>query len=390
MSLEFKDITPKNPAEQPDYDELMKEYMNLSTQFSNLQGQKGLEQGNNFLASNPLFEFDLNAQRNLNGSYQNYINLWNVRESQGGLSQGEQNLSSYSFLIYLLVLERAKYFKNRVIFQNVEDERLNLLLYETLFYASLNGTCGLYFTKKERLPILVNVSNKQYNLYGELVGVDIQPINYMNSVKWDYGQESLSREDCKRLAILKQNGEEFGLWVLSWFYLKKVVQYFNILNYQVIFLNKKLGVEYDLTMDSQISQIYQSLINPDVAVVMTPDLNKIKSLELPEIDVNKIFELIVNFQNYFDFHILGIRTKDLSPDNKSREIVANAGINSQQASKKEQSYSLYLESFLNKVNEITGSMIDYEDSNISLAFELINESDTKSKITEGNEGGKDE
>lgn len=371
---------------QHKFEKLHQNYMELGTNFATLQSQQSLNTANEQLAVNPLFEFNLDAQRQLNGSYQNYINLWNVRESQMG---GGGELGGYSFLIYLLILERARYFKHRVIFEGINDSTLNWLMYEVLYHTALNGCAGLYFLGEQKRPIVVAVQNTEYDLFGNLTKVQIMPVNVYNSSEWNYESQTLYGSQCQNLAILRQNNENFGLWVVAWFYLKKVCQYFNILNYQVVFINKKLGVENDKQLDQNMNQVYQSLINPDIAVVMTPDLDKIKTLDMPQIDLNQIFELIINFQNYFDTHILGIRTKDIDPSAKAREIVANQGVVAQQQSKQEQSQSIFLEQFLNQVNLITGLNISYQDTNITLNDEILGDSITDNKITTGNEGQDD-
>lgn len=364
--------------------DLQKNNLSLQAENLHLQVNNNINNVSDTLPHNPAFNFNLNEVSLLSSQYQNYINKLNVRESQFGGSDSSSN----GFLVYLLILERARYFKNRILVKDCEFWYLEKLIYECFYYGALSGKAGLYF--EDGLPVLVDVSNLEYNKYGELVGADIQPINYNNSTVWEYEQEHLNKNKVKNLAIFRLNGEEFGLWVLAYFYLEKVCEYFEILDTQTNFLNKKFGIEINNGQAGLEQQIYRSLIARNSPVIMTKDLTKLKALELPEIDLNAIFELIINFVNWFDNHILGIRTKDIDPSDKAREIVANSGINGQQASKQEQNMNMFVHDFFNEINNITGLNIDWVDLNIDLNSSLIGESDTQKKITNGREDAENE
>lgn len=356
-------------------EQLLRANQKLNVKLSN--PTKGINFAEGLTASN----FSL-----LDNNALNYENKLNARLSQlpsyNPSCQAEND--NKQFIVYQMVLEKARYFKNRILWK-CENLGLEFLLYEMLYYAALNGQVALI--KDNGLFYLGQVIEKKYNKYGELLKCRVKPINIYGGDDFNYNDKNI---DVDNVIIYQFNNECFGLWVTAYWYLKDILNYLELLNTQTFFLNKKLILilkdEYQMTEDI-ISQIMSTspLIN------LNDDLIELKKLELPEVveSSNQLWNTIIRLSDWYDYHLLGIRTSDLAADNTTREITANAGNQSQYIEKIEQGYNFYVAKFCYEIFKKWKIKVEWKDLNINFSNTLKNDGNNKDKINVGNEGNND-
>lgn len=280
------------------------------------------------------------------------------------------------WIAWLFVLERARYFKSCVVFKCLDD-KLVKCFYEALYYGSLNGSIGI--VKEDDNYFLVYLKSVKYDKFGRLKKVEAYTFNYFMSTDFEIEDYEFSGDRLNNIVIFRFNNDNFGLWVLTWWYLKEIVDMLNILLNQTQLLNKKFV--YEGEVNSQIKSDIISAIKSKSVVIWLRKGQNLKELNNPEIDVSQIFNLIQDTTNYFDFHILGIRTKDISSD-KPRDV-ASQQLNQQiVADNKDMYIDYWIEDTIFQIREKWNIDISFQNRNISLSDDIKDKSETINKIND--------
>lgn len=329
------------------------------------------------IAKIPFNDLDIYSQKLLDPSLINTHMSIKVKDSLAGI--GIESGGGGSFLVYLLVLERARYFQSCVVFKG-EDTKLIKLLYKALFYGSMNGSIAI--VKEDSKYFLAYVTTKKINKYGELKECELQTFNYHNTTDFESETLTYKGNNINKVIIFDFNNEDFGLWVLCWFYLNNIYEFFQTLINQQQLLNKKFVFRGDLQTPNIRDKVIKSIIDKSTVIWLDKDID-LKQLEAPNVDLGQTFNLIENYTNYFDFHILGIRTKDISDSSKSRDIASQQLNHTTQADNKEQYIDYFIEELLFKIKEQWKIEIEFENRNINLSEDIKQKSITIDKLNSG-------
>lgn len=297
----------------------------------------------------------------------------NVKNALAGINAGGD---SGDFLVYMLVLERARYFSSCVVFKG-EDNDLIKLLYQALYYGSMNGSIAI--VKEQEGYYLAYVTTKKINRYGKLEEVELQTFNYYNSKDFESENITIKKPSINKVVIFDFNSEDFGLWVLCWYYLKHVYNFFETLINQQQLLNKKFVFRGDLQNANLRQQVIKSLVDRSVVIWLNKDID-LRQLDSPNVDLGQTFNLIENYTNYFDFHILGIRSKDISDSTKSRDIASQQLNHATQADNKDQFIDYWIEDMLYKIKNQWNINIEFENRNISISEDIKQKSETINQL----------
>lgn len=352
---------------------LTQDFQKLQQIFMENQLNGNNDDNANQVAQIPFNDLDIYSQSLLDASLINATMSIKVHEALAGIGVGS---GGGDFLVYLLVLERAKYFSSCVVFKG-EEYKLIRLLYKALYYGSLNGSIAI--VKEKEGYFLGYINNKKINLYGELEEVELQTFNYYNSQDFQSKTLTYKNKDINKVVIFDFNSEDFGLWVLCWFYLKHVYNFFETLINQQQLMNKKFVFRGDLQQPNIRKKVISSLVDRSVVIWLNKDID-LKQLDSPNVDLGQTFNLIENYTNYFDFHILGIRSKDISDSTKSRDIASQQLNHTTQADNKEQFIDYWVEDMLFKIKEQWNIDISFENRNISLSEDIKQKSMTIDKL----------
>lgn len=357
-------------------EKLKEEFNKLHTTFlqNEIANQANNMYNNQQVAQIPFNDLDIYSQTLLESNKINTLMSIKVKQALAGI--GVEDSNSGNFLVYLLVLERARYFKACVVFKG-DNYKLIKLLYEALYYGSMNGSIAIVNDKNRFY--LGYVNTKKINKYGELEEVEIQTFNYHNTSDFESETISFKGEKAKQVIIFNFNNEDFGLWVLCWFYLTKIYEFFETLINQQQLLNKKFVFRGDLTQPNIRSQVIKSITDRSVVIWLNKDID-LKQLDTPNVDLGQTFNLIENYTNYFDFHILGIRTKDITDNTKSRDIASQQLNHQTQADNKDQYIDYYIEEMLFKIKEQWNIDITFENRNITISEDIKQKAITIDKL----------
>lgn len=354
-------------------DELEKQRQQLMFDNQALQNANQLDLLNSKVAKQPLFNFDIDTQFLNQGNYETNLNVM-IRQKMT-----QPNIKSCfengDFLTYLLVLQRADYFKARVKIINYSYSDKRLIL-NTLYYGALNGWVAIN-DKKELCEI-----------------IEIDKNNVLTYKVIDYDNLELESENkeykTNSFIIYEFNNNHFGLWILAYQYLTKVSQYFSILDNQTKYLTTQLIAKVNKEdVNSRSDIMINELWNKD-----TPFLQIAKDVELaplnnPSDNLQTIFSFIENFKNWFDFNILKITTKDITSD-KERDVASQQSNYANQTLINNSFLNDYLEEFLTGFNNMFNVNGWYRDLISDNLINQAKQSLTLSKMNDESEKEKNE
>lgn len=359
------------------YDKLNDSFNKVNDAFMARQAAYEASQLNNTVAQIPFNDLDIYSQKILNEDMLNANMSIAVKNAMAGI--GIENGGGGIFLIYLLVLERARYFSSCVVFKG-ENVKLIKLLYKALYYGSMNGSIAII--KEDNKFYLAYVITKKLDKFGELKECEVHTFNYFHSKDFESENITFKGEKLNNIIIFDFNNEDFGLWVLCWFYLKNIYEFFETLINQQQLMNKKFVFRGDLQTPNIRDKVIKSITDRSVVIWLNKDID-LKQLDSPQIDLGQTFNLIENYTNYFDFHILGIRSKDISDSTKSRDIASQQLNHTIQADNKDQYIDYFIEELLFKINEKWNIKIEFENRNISISDDIKQKSETIDKLNSG-------
>lgn len=279
---------------------------------------------------------------------------------------------------YLFILERAKYFMSCCQIQTSMD-KVAQLVYLALYYGALNGTIG--FTMDEKGGYLFYITEKEIDKYGQVIRVKGTTFNYYNST--NFKQEDVNL-DGDQVAIFDFNNEDFGLWVLAWEYINKIYNFLIIAINQAKLLNKRFVLRTDTNNMNLRSEISQMLRNPSILIALKNDV-ELKQLETPDFDLNQIWQWIENYTNYFDFHFLNMRVKDMDSSDKERDIASQQANHTTQNDNKNQFIDFFIDKFIREINAKFNMDLEWHNRMVQIDDGIEDQTKTLNKLKGGDE-----
>ena len=333
--------------------------------------------------NNPFNNLNLNGQPYLDPNQINTNMSVMVKEKMSGLSEelGKGgDVSNQTWFSYIFILERAKYFMACVQFDG-DNYKLIQLLYKALYYGSLNGQIGI--VHDENGYYLIYITKKNYDKYGNVTKVEGTTFNYLNSS--DFKQENVSISNMLQIVIFDFNNEDFGLWVLAWIYVNNLYRFLTILLNQADLLNKRFVLRSDNNNSQLRAELSSILHNQSILIWLANDV-ELTQLETPDFDINQIFTLIENYTNYFDFHFLNMRVKDVSDSDKERDIASQQANHQTENNNKSQFVDYFIDKMVFDINEKWDEHISYKNRTVEIDDGITNQTKTLNKL----QGGDDE
>ena len=296
----------------------------------------------------------------------------------GASANGTGAVAMNVWFSYLFILERAKYFMSCVQFETQLDDVAELL-YLGLYYGSLNGQIG--FTMDANGCYLFYITEKEIDKYGKIKRVKGTTFNYYNSTNFKEEKVNL---DGEQVAIFDFNNEDFGLWVLAWDYVNKLYGFLTIFINQANLLNKRFILRTDNENSNMRSQISQMLRSQSILLWLKNDVD-LKQLETPDFDLNQIWQSIENYTNYFDFHFLNMRVKDMDDSDKERDIASQQTNHATQNDNKNQFVDYFIDKWVHEINAKFNTDIVYKNRMINKDDGVIAQTETLNKLKGGDE-----
>ena len=333
--------------------------------------------------NNPFNNLNLNGQPYLDPNQINTNMSVMVKQKMSGLSEELGNggdVSNQTWFSYIFILERAKYFMACVQFDG-ENYKLIQLLYKALYYGSLNGQIGI--VHDENGYYLIYITKKNYDKYGNITKVEGTTFNYLNSS--DFKQEDITISNMLQIVIFDFNNEDFGLWVLAWIYVNNLYRFLTILLNQADLLNKRFVLRSDNNNSQLRAELSSILHNQSILIWLANDV-ELTQLETPDFDINQIFTLIENYTNYFDFHFLNMRVKDVSDSDKERDIASQQANHQTENNNKSQFVDYFIDKMVFDINEKWDEHISYKNRTVEIDDGITNQTKTLNKL----QGGDDE
>ena len=333
--------------------------------------------------NNPFNNLNLNGQPYLDPNQINTNMSVMVKQKMSGLSEELGNggdVSNQTWFSYIFILERAKYFMACVQFDG-DNYKLIQLLYKALYYGSLNGQIGI--VHDENGYYLIYITKKNYDKYGNITKVEGTTFNYLNSS--DFKQEDVSISNMLQIVIFDFNNEDFGLWVLAWIYVNNLYRFLTILLNQADLLNKRFVLRSDNNNSQLRAELSSILHNQSILIWLANDV-ELTQLETPDFDINQIFTLIENYTNYFDFHFLNMRVKDVSDSDKERDIASQQANHQTANNNKSQFVDYFIDKMVFDINEKWNEHISYKNRTVEIDDGITNQTKTLNKL----QGGDDE
>ena len=287
------------------------------------------------------------------------------------------NVSNAVWFSYIFILERAKYFMSCVQFDG-DNYKLIELLYKALYYGSLNGQVGI--VHDENGYYLIYITKKNYDKYGNLTKVIGTTFNYLNSN--DFKQEDITITNLLQIVIFDFNNEDYGLWVLAWIYVNNLYRFLTILLNQADLLNKRFVLRSDTNNAKLRNELASILHNQSILIWLNNDV-ELTQLETPDFDVNQIFTLIENYTNYFDFHFLNMRVKDVTDDTKERDIASQQANHQTENNNKSQFVDYFIDKMVFDINEKWNEHISYKNRTVEIDDGITNQTKTLNKLEGG-------
>ena len=287
------------------------------------------------------------------------------------------NVSNAVWFSYIFILERAKYFMSCVQFDG-DNYKLIELLYKALYYGSLNGQVGI--VHDENGYYLIYITKKNYDKYGNLTKVTGTTFNYLNSN--DFKQEDVTITNLLQIVIFDFNNEDYGLWVLAWIYVNNLYRFLTILLNQADLLNKRFVLRSDTNNAKLRNELASILHNQSILIWLNNDV-ELTQLETPDFDVNQIFTLIENYTNYFDFHFLNMRVKDVTDDTKERDIASQQANHQTENNNKSQFVDYFIDKMVFDINEKWNENISYKNRTVEIDDGITNQTKTLNKLEGG-------
>lgn len=362
-----------------------KELRNTEMEFKKLMEANNdlLAENNNLKKENQMNYPDLNleGQPYLDENMINTNMSIMVKQRMAGLYTVLNNGATLNMGIwfsYLFILERAKYFMSCCQIETQLDD-VAKVVYLALYYGSLNGCVG--FTMDENGCYLFYITKKKIDKYGKVIHVDGLTFNYYNST--DFKEEKVSL-DGNNVAIFDFNNEDFGLWVLAWDYVNKLYSFLQIMINQTKLLNKRFVLRTDSNNMNLRSEVSQMLRNPSILIALKNDV-ELKQLETPDFDLNQIWQAIENYTNYFDFHFLNMRVKDMDISDKERDIASQQTNHATQNDNKNQFIDYFIEKFIREINAKFNTDLVWHNRMISQDDGVVAQTQTLNKLKGGDE-----
>lgn len=330
--------------------------------------------------NNPFNNLNLNGQPYLDPNQINTNMSVMVKQKMSGLSEELGNggdVSNQTWFSYIFILERAKYFMACVQFDG-DNYKLIQLLYKALYYGSLNGQIGI--VHDENGYYLIYITKKNYDKYGNVTKVEGTTFNYLNSN--DFKQEDITISNMLQIVIFDFNNEDFGLWVLAWIYVNNLYRFLTILLNQADLLNKRFVLRSDNNNSQLRAELSSILHNQSILIWLANDV-ELTQLETPDFDINQIFTLIENYTNYFDFHFLNMRVKDVSDSDKERDIASQQANHQTANNNKSQFVDYFIDKMVFDINEKWNEHISYKNRTVEIDDGITNQTKTLNKLEGG-------
>lgn len=330
--------------------------------------------------NNPFNNLNLNGQPYLDPNQINTNMSIMVKQKMSGLSEelGKgRDVSNQTWFSYIFILERAKYFMACIQFDG-DNYKLIQLLYKALYYGSLNGQIGI--VHDENGYYLIYITKKNYDKYGNITKVEGTTFNYLNSS--DFKQEDISISNMLQIVIFDFNNEDFGLWVLAWIYVNNLYRFLTILLNQADLLNKRFVLRSDNNNSQLRAELSSILHNQSILIWLANDV-ELTQLETPDFDINQIFTLIENYTNYFDFHFLNMRVKDVSDSDKERDIASQQANHQTANNNKSQFVDYFIDKMVFDINEKWNEHISYKNRTVEIDDGITNQTKTLNKLEGG-------
>lgn len=330
----------------------------------------------------PYTNLDLDGQPYLDENMINTNMSIMVKQRLAGLystlTSNGTGLNMGVWFSYLFILERAKYFMSCCQIKTKLDD-VAKLVYLALYYGSLNGTIG--FTMNEQGGYLFYITEKEIDKYGKVIKVKGTTFNYYNSTNFKEEDVDL---DGEHVAIFDFNNEDFGLWVLAWEYVNKIYSFLLIAINQAKLLNKRFVLRTDTNNMNLRSEISQMLRNPSILIALKNDV-ELKQLETPDFDLNQIWQWIENYTNYFDFHFLNMRVKDMDSSDKERDIASQQANHTTQNDNKNQFIDYFIDKFVREINAKFNTDLEWHNRMIDMDDGITDQTHTLNKLKGGDE-----
>ena len=329
--------------------------------------------------NNPFNNLNLNGEPYLDPNQINTNMSIMVKQQMSdinGLTQGG-NVNNQIWFSYLFILERAKYFMSCVQFDG-ENYKLIELLYKALYYGSLNGQVGI--VHDENGYYLIYITKKNYDKYGNLTKVTGTTFNYLNSN--DFKQEDITITNLLQIVIFDFNNEDYGLWVLAWIYVNNLYRFLTILLNQADLLNKRFVLRSDNNNSQLRNELAAILHNQSILIWLNNDV-ELTQLETPDFDINQIFTLIENYTNYFDFHFLNMRVKDVDNSDKERDIASQQANHQTANNNKSQFVDYFIDKMVFEIKEKWNEDITYQNRTVQQDDGITNQTKTLNKLEGG-------
>lgn len=330
----------------------------------------------------PYTNLDLDGQPYLDENMINTNMSIMVKQRLAGLystlTSNGTGLNMGVWFSYLFILERAKYFMSCCQIKTKLDD-VAKLVYLALYYGSLNGTIG--FTMNEQGGYLFYITEKEIDKYGKVIKVKGTTFNYYNST--NFKQEDVDL-DGEHVAIFDFNNEDFGLWVLAWEYVNKIYSFLLIAINQAKLLNKRFVLRTDTNNMNLRSEVSQMLRNPSILIALKNDV-ELKQLETPDFDLNQIWQWIENYTNYFDFHFLNMRVKDMDSSDKERDIASQQANHTTQNDNKNQFIDYFIDKFVREINAKFNTDLEWHNRMIDMDDGITDQTHTLNKLKGGDE-----
>ena len=330
--------------------------------------------------NNPFNNLNLNGQPYLDPNQIDTNMSVMVKQKMSGLSEElttGKDVSNQTWFSYIFILERAKYFMACVQFDG-ENYKLIQLLYKALYYGSLNGQIGI--VHDENGYYLIYITKKDYDKYGNITKVEGTTFNYLNSS--DFKQEDVSISNMLQIVIFDFNNEDFGLWVLAWIYVNNLYRFLTILLNQADLLNKRFVLRSDNNNSQLRAELSSILHNQSILIWLANDV-ELTQLETPDFDINQIFTLIENYTNYFDFHFLNMRVKDVNDSDKERDIASQQANHQTANNNKSQFVDYFIDKMVFDINEKWDEHISYKNRTVEIDDGITNQTKTLNKLEGG-------
>ena len=377
QAQQIADLTKKQQSLEHSFNQVLQTNTDLLVENKNLQ--------NSLNSQIPFTNLSLDGVPYIDSNQINANMSIRVKQQMGGMldvvstsSNGSTNNSPASdvWITYLLILERAKYFMSCCQFEGTVEPLVELL-YQGLYYGALNGSIAL--TIDDKGAYLFYPSECIYDKYGNLLNVNGTTFNYLNSANFKEEEVHLNG---KKVAIFKFNNEEFGLWVLAWYYLNNVPRMLNWILNQGALYNKKFILTADKKNSAMRSELATMLRSPSILIYKSPDTD-LAPLETPDIDINALWGYLDNYTNWWDFHTLNMRVKDVNDSQKERDIASQQTNHATQVDNKNQFVDYFIDKWVHEINNKFGTDIKWHNRMINLDDGIINQSKTINKLEGG-------